>query len=776
MAHHQHKNHDRALAAQGLSTSGFQREANVSTTGEDDPTSEADEPPDSRLQFTKLVRPSSLSFTSNSGPDYITYPHPTQDKKESLLTQALLSSPELNPTSDAEAPVLTSDGGLTSPARTTTPSPPTPTLHHRGLDRFSSDRKPNASVGKEEDAVQLAPAINVDRPQETVVEAGLGRKRCITFACGRQSSFQKASDPVAKKEDNGGSVAKALDPPKRRCILQFACPMKPSHTESRKVEKREKSPSPIKHNSMPVNVDKDDLASKFGDRIHRDSNSTAKDSPTQSIPTPLATPQSRKGKVFNRVDFQKSEATRFHEFAGPFNGEDEWTNEQTAFRQKITVNDTLRKENAIRKLAEEAEEEALEEEDAVEVIDEDQEDDDRDDDDDEVSDDGNETDDEGGFAESDDESDGGSDYQFWTPGLTTAATSTDHLEHIRPISHRVASDSSIESTINVKKYGSVRTSREANAKSPRLRPGTPELPDSSDFVVGTIDEDRPLEEAYMSCMEERRRSRHKLIPQDIDPSFPTSEPENDVDDEEEDEVESPLVGDGLGRVTGRQQSSEAVASFFTRQPSSSTTATKFPIPSPKQMLSPPPKRSQSPPRKRGTVYRSPPPCRLFGQAIHRFRSPPPMHRKLTSPPSSRRPSLSGSLPKKPSGIDMPHLAQRPNLTHTTSLPRTPNPFWLQHRTRFHDSDTSSPGTSPKSGRQSHAESHSRGPIDIVQGLATKRQRRKEKFWRLHCRTAGKDKVRRCQPGKGAERMKELGLEMADRFRGYGQKAQLVLSV
>jgi hypothetical protein len=38
--------------------------------------------------------------------------------------------------------------------------------------------------------------------------------------------------------------------------------------------------------------------------------------------------------------------------------------------------------------------------------------------------------------------------------------------------------------------------------------------------------------------------------------------------------------------------------------------------------------------------------------------------------------------------------------------------------------------------------------------------------------------RRPTPGKGAERMKELGLEVAERFRAYGvgQDAQLVLSV
>lgn len=229
------------------------------------------------------------------------------------------------------------------------------------------------------------------------------------------------------------------------------------------------------------------------------------------------------------------------------------------------------------------------------------------------------------------------------------------------------------------------------------------------------------------------------------------------------------MDDGSEWLTGRPKTSEEVESLPTRWGPSSTKATNSPIPSPKPLHSPPPKRA--------TVHRSPPPRRLFGRQTQRLRSPPPMHRKLTSPPSSRRPSVSGSPPKKSHGIDMPHLAQRPNLTHTNSLPRTPNPFWLQHRrSHFHDPDTPLAGISPKAAGQSRGEVHSRGPIDIVQGLETKRQRRKDKFWHQHCRTAGKDKGRRCQPGKGAERMKELGLEMADRLRGYGQKAQLVLSV
>jgi len=50
----------------------------------------------------------------------------------------------------------------------------------------------------------------------------------------------------------------------------------------------------------------------------------------------------------------------------------------------------------------------------------------------------------------------------------------------------------------------------------------------------------------------------------------------------------------------------------------------------------------------------------------------------------------------------------------------------------------------------------RGAIDIVKGLEQKRQRRKEKFYQKHFNR--KTKVdRKPQPGKGAERMEQLGL-------------------
>lgn len=739
----------------------------MTSTSDEELTADIDEPPDTQIRFKKQWTRG--SYISNTGYEFMMSSCNGRKRTESLLTQALLTSPELNPMSDIEAPVLTSDGGMTSPARTSTPSPPLPDVNHMHLGSLVSDKPPVSKTEHPPDAVQIPHAAELDRSRETKVEERLGRRRCISFVCGRQAAVQRKADPPVQAQESSDVSVKSAEPPKRPCTLRFACPMKPSRTEPPKAERAESPVDSIEKEIKAVPITHAAIESLPGPKLreHRDSTSTVKNSPPKDACTRSAAP------AFNRVDFQKSEATRFNEFAGTL-ADDEWTNEQTVYRQKITVNDTLRKETAIRQLAEEAEEEALDEEAEEDFEDADSQSEADEtggdgEDEDEVSDEGNETDDEEGFAESDDESDLGSEYQFWTPGLITAATSTDQLEHIPPPTHRLASESSIESIVDNKKDPARRRKEPRTRRYSKMRPGTPELPDTTEFVVGTLDEDRPLEDAYMSCLEERRR-HHPIIPQDIDPSFPTSEPEEGDDDEDNGDASTQL-DDEPEWVTGRLESSEEEMLTARRKTSSSRRAIKSPMPSPKRFHSP------LPPKQRKVVHRSPPPRCLFDQSNHRLWSPHPTHRKPNSPPSSRRPSLTGSLSSKSHGINMPHLAQRPNLTHTTSLPRTPNPFWNQHRVaHFHCAETPSASSSPKTMGPSRSDSHTRGPIDIVQGLETKRQRRKEKYWRQHCRDASKTKERRCQPGKGAERMRELGEMMRDRCKGYGQKAQLVLSV
>ncbi|KAL8999706.1 MAG: hypothetical protein Q9169_001523 [Polycauliona sp. 2 TL-2023] len=736
-------------------------------TSEDDFPAELDEPPDELIHFTR-VSPLRLSSTSIG---QCTVPSLAQhDRKASLLTQALLTSDDSTPSSDAEAPLLISDADLTSPTRTNSPSPPPPASCSTG----TSTTSPHDNLGL--DAQNLPKHPNLPPATETQhsspatdLETGLGRKRCIKFACGRQDTTRPDSAQATEPPVPNHSDAKATQSTRRPCMLRFVCPVRESSRSTKDQQSSanhpndgssERSSSALRQNSV---LDTQP-------RQHRDSVSTIKAVPITNQGMTQIISSAPNPPVPTNTGGAGSEALRFHEFAGPYSAEDEWIHEHPVHRKKLTVNDTLRKENAIRKLGEEAEEEALEEEDAEEQDERSYTELDNVDDDlfsdDSVSDAGNETDDEEGFAESDNESEMGSDYQFWTPGLTTAATSADHLEHIRPNAQRTASESSLESMIRVKDASDVmepncRPDRKARRTRPtKMRPGTPDLPDSTDFVCGTLDEDRPLEAAYMSCLEERRRSKRCVVPQDIDPSFPTSEPEDDRDGEIS--GGSRQANDELLSVMGQPDHSDEERTNFQRRPLTRR-KTKSPMPSPKRLRSPPP-------QKRSFIHRSPPPATHRAKRSDSDSSMPssPTDDKHWAPaqePTSITPGRTG-LP----GLATGRLPQGAQLTHTASLPRTPNPFWAPCGVGHLSSSTAG---SPKSRA---ANVCSRGPIDIVTGLEKKRQRRKEKYWRQHHRNGAKEKDRRCQPGKGAERMRELGLEMAGKNKGYLPNAQLMLSV
>lgn len=107
-----------------------------------------------------------------------------------------------------------------------------------------------------------------------------------------------------------------------------------------------------------------------------------------------------------------------------------------------------------------------------------------------------------------------------------------------------------------------------------------------------------------------------------------------------------------------------------------------------------------------------------------------------------------------------NLAARPGLTTTKSLPRPGVFFAKQSRNVRHE--------------YAGDDIHVRGAVDIVKGLEKKRQRRKEKFHQKYCSRARRGQVpeRKAQPGRGAERMKELGLLMA----GKKDQGNYVLSV
>lgn len=729
---------------------GLSNTTNLPSTEEEEPCGEADEPPD-------------LTETNNSHQSPLYTKSTTKGldlKKESLLTRALLDRPGHQypdsssiyirqkpyneiPTSSthssASTAELTSDGGVTSPERSNTPSPPLPS-------QFTSPR-PAAMDGAVPSKI---PPLSIDVP-ESAVEANLGRRRCIKFACGGKDNSanekkQDQSKPVEKPE------AKTEDPPKRKSMLTFACPTRGSDAEGPK-------PGYVSERKASLNS--------------QTSNTPAPTLRRSATDSPVTTPQAPKPKEAKKEtfpglgDFEQSEATRFHEFASSHGEDDEWVNKEPLYKGKITFQDCMKKENAIRKLGEEAEEEARQDEEDEEDAENDDEDDDDDDDGDEdeddstvhdfSSDDGNESDNEAGFADSDSED--GSEYEFWASSTVTAATSMDHVDTVHPGIDRKVSDSSIDSLSLGKDRRNMSTAslvkekrRQQTNKPQKSRPGTPDLPDSTDFVCGTLDEDRPLEAAFISCMEERRRSKHVLIPQDIDPSFPTTDPEDNDDDDldEEDENDDDSKEDFKEkRAVGQQLEAFKDVSFRGRD------ATKGRKTSPQHS----PKRLQSPP-----------PRRAHGHSPKRLRSPPPLARKTTQ--GSRRPSFSTVTPVRQGGVNITGLGQKPNRPRTKSLPRTPNPFFIRLEKSWHTSNTDDAAGSR------NGEGHARGAIDIVKGLEQRRQKRKEKFWRQHCRkTAKEGQERKPLPGKGAERMKELGLVAAERCRAYGlDQAQLVLSV
>jgi hypothetical protein len=436
------------------------------------------------------------------------------------------------------------------------------------------------------------------------------------------------------------------------------------------------------------------------------------------------------------------DGSQFHEFAREQAREDDWIRQDaSALRTKLTINDTLVKENHIRRLATEAEEEEelendddevandeddMEDEDDDDALEgeyDDEDEEDEDDDDDYDGADGYSTDEETGFAASDEEEDDDENMILWTPVQHRVTQKTTEMPSKirRPSLHEQHSDSSTSTA-----------SARVRARRERQRTSVPDealdLPDSTDFVCGTLDEDRPLEEAYLSNLAARRNEKLRIIPQDIDPSFPASDPE----DEEEEELYNPVHHSSDDEETWMQGKMEDLDQDQVR----SRKKRRGDGASPKRYRSPPPKvrgRSPKPLFERGSPRRA--------------RSPAP--KGMTTPVGS---------PRQGTNVKF-QLAGRPGLIHTKSLPR-PAALFLRN------------GRYPKNNQ--HVDGHVRGAIDIVKGLEKKRQRRKEKFHQKYCDRARRGQIpeRKPLPGRGAERMKELGLLMA----GKKDQGNYVLSI
>jgi hypothetical protein len=735
-------------------------------SSEEDLVADVDEPPD----LERTPRPSTLklldSFKAFSKTKL------RCERKESLLSSALhsdtispveehidskhpsrgMSCISTGSNTSASTAELTSDGGPTTPdTRADTPSPPlpassfydmAPTFNKKSFEqRVTIARNDDELIGPLEKNSPLLPT------GEQSVEENLGRKRCISFACGPKT--ERKAGPEQPKPTS--TPQQTLEPQKRACTIKFACPTKISVDGPSKGSKaratRAVSPAPV--------AQRPSSSSQGQTKSHRGSDSTVRNS--SPIAMRKRTPD-RIRRLSTNADLARCEAFRFHEFASSEEEIDEWTQVSTCHRQPLTIKDTLKVENSLRQLGEEAEEEAVDEEDDDLVEGEDDDDLELDDDDDEQndsdiqddvsSDEGFQTDDEEGFAGSDDDSDAGSDYNWWAPGHSTAATSIELLDHIRPTTRRSVSESSIGSVgsgAGNMRYRPKKTIKRRSSRPVNIRIPSPELPDSTDFVCGTLDEDRPLEAAYMSALERRRAAKHKTTPQDVDPTFPTSDPEMDEEDDDEPDCHA-SESDAYLMLHGHMDNPDGEH----RGRRKSTTFKRSPLPSPKRLRSPPPAKR--------TMHRSPPPRKLFGQSPRRLRSPPAPTRLRSPPPTRRGSSIILSSPKN-SGlyIQFAGLAGRPALITSSSLPRTP----VTVNTPDFEDDEDTPNEFPM-----------RRAIDIKVGLEKKRQRRKEQLYKKMQRKGTKDK--RPAPGKGAERMREVGLGLAahkGKVTGFGFQVQ-----
>lgn len=705
----------------------------------------------------------------------------THEPPRALSTQSTWSNPSVASTAE-----LTSDDGHSvASSAMSPPLPPTVMASIMPLHEKPLAKRPRIA-GQE--------ASTTEPNTEQSVEAGLGRKRCISFACGNKKQDAKPSQPTSQPAPEQEPQSSA-SPPKRKCALKFVCPSRTA-AEGKPPEKpstkRPVSPPPPARKSTPrSDVSKthrgsDSTVTHVSPRNDRKSPARATSTPTAALPLPATAEAPVVRRRLSDDSDGSTAATRFHEFASSDDEPEEWVQESTCYKSRLTVSDTLVKENTIRKACEEVEEEVLEEEDEDEEdadkIDEDDADEDDDEDDnvsveeEEESDEGFRTDDEEGFADSDEE-DVDSDEEWWTPGgPSTAATSVDHLDRL-PFAKKeddAALSSSVNSASSAVSNVSPRVVRnkalrkhEKRAVPIRPRSDAVDLPDSTDFVCGTLDEDRPLEQAYLNHMKLKEAAKRKARPQDIDPTFPTSDPE--MDEEDDDDLEDPeeshdenLMHGELdeldGDLTARRRASP--------RPRARSNAHRSPPPPPRAR-SPAPRalkrtttaRSPPPPVRRSTA-RSPPPRKLFGHSPSRLGSPTPVNR-TTSPPNTRRASPTGINPAKA----MPHvLASRPQLTHTASLPRGGFMLGKLNNLRIDEQDGSdteaptTPGDVPK-----------RGAIDIFKGLEKKRQRRKEKLYQKACAKAAAKGERpyKVKPGKGAERMREVGLEL-QRYHGKGE--------
>jgi len=716
---------------------------------------DVDEPPDSTMDSTLPISfPKTTKSISNHSLCGSLLSQQLSIHKNNQESQVPLMDVPRPPGSSSSMAELTSDNDLTSPG--TRPSSPSFDDHHTFPHILDSQHPQSIVMDTAE-----APYFNVNQA-EKAIEMTLGRRRCITFACGKPTEKKDttAAPPKLPLIDNA--------PPKRKCALKFICPTRPKTTSTTcsSLSFRQRSPMPGTS-----------FSKVRSSRKHRDSDATATNitPPTPDIIGCSLTLQNTISR--GAEDAVESDIKCFHEFAISATADDEWINDPIPTDRKITVNTSFAKEEKFRRLGRELEEEeALEEAEHDAIFDKTREEEEEEDEEnnedfnldhqmedmlersatrssrvDAVSDAGFSTDDEDGFANSSENEDYNSDFDLWAPGKAANSSTIIDSKILRPVHHRKTSDSSLESARQAN--GNIRRSHKHSrrfqyqAAVHRSRSISPALPDSTDFVCGTLDEDKHLEETYKNFVERRKAAKHIPVPQDIDPSFPTSDPEMDDDDDVEDDAmratlrPSTLIDrEERGRSSGSSRLNSAIHS--PRRP-----ASPMPI-LPESML-----KIEDSPEYVPAYLHSPRPGsgRGSGRAINMTKSFTTVSRdqSMTRPSSSSQnvqSQVTEAVPSRPSlnrfAVSMPRL-NTTNLFRKTSYASSDD----QEQDQDEDDDSTK-------------KQQSCGAIDIVKSVAKQRERRRDRLYQLHCAKMRRAAEKKPVPGLGLERMRELGIELA----------------
>lgn len=663
------------------------------TISDEDLSGEVDEPPDFQPQYYKQAVHKPV-------------PH------SSLLSQAL-SSPELGPVdrgqygrqsqpisywslSGASTAELTSDGGMSS--RSHSPSPPTPEILLT-YGRMLQNRK--ASNKNDTEAIHVV--------EEDVAVEGLARRRCIRFACGAEPPSRKSST------DDYPIVAVTENIQSHPTSIRFAANIQAARPERGSVVK---SP-PHTTSCVP-----------------------------KAIPQPSPALNS---------------AMRFHEFASSCEETESWMIQVPDKTRLLRVDGVLAKEKDIRKLSEEVEAEVKQEEEEAGELG--QTDDDDDDDGESLGDEladweegeEGEDEDEDGEEEDEDEDEDGKDNgeeegeaDEYLSGNESdneegfASDSDDdgsffsyprHSGYPLPLSHKP-----IFPHITVPlSVGSLN----ASTSNSDQHLASINLPDSTDFVCGTFDEDKALEDAYVCALVEQKRAKYGITPQDIDPSFPSEE----SDSEEEYCIKSPGTPEHAwtrGRMSFSEEEAprgKKIHSILTREKTLNEGKIRFNSPAPQR-------RAHSPAPKRRIM--SPPPPAQRG-----FRVTPISRRNSNehSPrPTLPRRGLRALSPPHPTrNVSHPNFT-RGHIERTKSLPKGCKPSLKSFGANTQETTVDDNPTI-----------RVRGAIDIVKGLEKKRERRRNKLARQRASYTRK--------GEGVEKMRVLGLML-----GKGKQAQWMISV